>query len=158
MRFSLTINTVFLSLLGLFIGYNVLNYYITPKDVYQPPIGALPVPIQVGKSKIYVSKERDASMATEARRRRAIIGSNSCAVHPKFGYSGSTNGSLETFFISGLCPTFIKDGIQAICEIYDGGNANTESQIILDGGDASGNSQEIEIDLGNANTTPVCFI
>lgn len=104
-----TINTIFLSLLGLFIGYNVLNYYSTPINVYQPPIGALPVPIQVGKSKVYVSKERDASMATEIKRRRAIIGSNSCAVYPKFGYSDSTNGSLETFFISGLCPTYAKD-------------------------------------------------
>lgn len=158
MKFNFTINTVFLSLLGLFVGYNLLQYYLVPKDVYQPPIGALPVPIEVGRSKIYVSKERDASMATEIKRRRAIIGSNSCAVHPKFGYSGSTNGSLETFFISGLCPTFIKDSYTTICQIYDGGSANTESQTIFDGGDAGGASQEIELDFGNAQTTPVCFI
>jgi len=158
MRFGLTINTIFLSLLGLFIGYNVLNYYLTPTNVYQVPIGALPVPIEVGRSKIYVSKERDASMATEARRRRAIIGSNSCAIHPKFGYSGSTNGSLETFFISGLCPTFVKDSIGTICSLYEGGDANTKSQFILDGGDATDNPEAIELDLGNAQTTAVCFI
>ena len=143
MRFSLTINTLFLSLLGLFISYNVLKYYTTPTDVYQPPIGALPVPIEVGKSKVYVSKERDASMATEARRRRAIIGSNGCAVRPKFGYSGSTNGSLETFFISGLCPTFVKDGFNAICTLYDAGDATTEGQCVLDGGDAIDDPDDI---------------
>ena len=104
MKFVFNINTIFLSLLGLFIGYNLVSYYLTAKNTYQPPIGALPVPIQVGKSKVYVSKERDASMATEMKRRRAIIGSNSCGTSPKFSYQGSTNGSLETFFISGLCP------------------------------------------------------
>lgn len=151
MRLSFTINTLFLSLLGLFIGYNVLNYYLTPTNVYQPPIGALPVPIQAGKSKIYVSKERDASMATEMRRRRAVIGSNSCAVHPKFGYSGSTNGSLETFFISGLCPTFIKDNVQKICtSIFDGGNAESEFCSIVDG-----NGGDVIIDGGYADTN-VC--
>lgn len=149
MRF--TINTFFLSLLGLYIGYNLVSYYFTPTDIYQPPIGALPVPIQAGKSKIYVSKERDASMATELRRRRAIIGSNSCAVSPKFGYSGSTNGSLETFFISGLCPTFIKEGVQKICtSIFDGGNADSEFCAVLDG-----NGGDIVVDGGYADTN-VC--
>lgn len=151
MKFSFTINTLFLSLLGLFIGYNVLNYYLTPTNVYQPPIGALPVPIQVGKSKIYVSKERDASMATETKRRRTIIGSNSCAIHPKFGYSGSTNGSLETFFISGLCPAFIKDGVQKVCtSIFDGGNAESEFCYVLDG-----NGGDVIVDGGYADTN-VC--
>jgi hypothetical protein len=158
MKFNFTINTILLSLLGAFIGYNVLKYYSTPTDVYQPPIGALPVPIEVGRSKIYVSKERDASMATEIRRRRAIIGSNSCAIHPKFGHSGSTNGSLETFFISGLCPTFVKDSISTICALYDGGDATMESQLVLDGGDATDDPDAIEIDLGRAQTTAVCFI
>jgi hypothetical protein len=151
MKFNFTINTILLSLLGAFIGYNVLKYYSTPTDVYQPPIGALPVPIEVGRSKIYVSKERDASMATEARRRRAIIGSNSCAVSPKFGYSGSTNGSLETFFISGLCPTFIKDSVQKVCtSIFDGGNAESEFCSILDG-----NGGDVVVDGGYADTN-VC--
>ena len=158
MKFNFTINTVLLSLVGLFIGYNLLKHYFTPTDIYQPPIGALPVPIEVGKSKVYVSKERDASMATETKRRRAIIGSNSCAVSPKFGYSGSTNGSLETFFISGLCPTFIKDSIQTVCTLYSGGDATNDAQKILDGGDAVDNPQAIELDLGRAQTTTVCFI
>jgi hypothetical protein len=151
MKFNFTINTLFLSLFGLFVGYNVLKYYTTPTDIYQPPIGNLPVPIEVGRSKIYVSKERDASMATEIKRRRAIIGSNSCAIHPKFGYSGSTNGSLETFFISGLCPTFIKDSVQKVCtSIFDGGNAESEFCSVLDG-----NGGDVVVDGGYADTN-VC--
>ena len=153
MKFSFNINTIFLSLLGLFISYNLVSYYLTAKDVSQPPIGALPVPIEVGRSKIYVSKERDASMATETKRRRVIIGSNSCATHPKFSYKGSTNGSLETFFISGLCPTFIKEGVQKVCtSIFDGGNADSEFCYIVDG-----NGDEIVIDGGYADTN-VCDI
>lgn len=148
-----SINTIFLSLMGLFLGYNILSYYLTQKDIYQPPIGALPVPIEVGKSKIYVSKDRDASMATEIKRRRAIIGSNSCAVSPKFGYKDSTNGSLETFFISGLCPTFVKDTVQKVCTtIFDGGNAESDFCYVLDG---NGGAGELVIDGGYAATN-VC--
>ena len=151
MKFSFNINTIFLSLLGVFIGYTILNYYLTAVDIYKPPIGALPVPIQVGRSKIYVSKDRDASMSTEIIRRRAIIGSNSCAIHPKFGYSGSTNGSLETFFISGLCPTFVKEGVQKICtSVFDGGNAESDYCEILDG-----NGGDVIVDGGYADTN-VC--
>lgn len=143
------INTIFLSLMGLFIGYNVLNYYLTPKDIYQPPIGALPVPIEVGKSKIYVSKERDASMATEIKRRRAIIGSNSGPIK-KFGYKDSTNGSLETFFLSSIWPTGVPFVPQACTSIFDGGNANDEFCYVLDG-----NGGDVVVDGGYANTN-VC--
>jgi hypothetical protein len=151
MNLNFNINTIFLSLIGVFISYTIVGYYLTAVDVYKPPIGNLPVPIQVGKSKVYVSKDRDASMATETKRRRTIIGSNSCAIHPKFGYSGSTNGSLETFFISGLCPTFIKESVQNVCtSIFDGGNADSEYCEILDG-----NGGDVIVDGGYADTN-VC--
>jgi len=148
------INTVFLGLLGLFIGYNVLNYFMTPKDIYQPPIGVLPVPIEVGKSKIYVSKDRDASMATEIARRRAIIGSNSGPIK-KFSYSGSTNGSLETFFLSSVWPTNITKSIFSGDFILDGGSASNVSPLILDGNGSAnpGGSSNVFIDAGNAYTT-----
>lgn len=153
MRFNLTINTIFLSLLGLFIGYNVLNYYLKPTNVYQPPIGALPVPIEVGKSKIYVSKERDASMRTEYMRRRTIIGSNSGPIK-KFGYSGSTNGSLETFFLSSILPTRIATSIFGNNIMLDGGSATNVPTLILDGNGAAnpGDPSNIFLDGGNAYT------
>jgi hypothetical protein len=153
MKFSFTINTLFLSLLGLFIGYNVLNYYLTPTNVYQPPIGTLPVPIQVGKSKIYVSKDRDASMRTEYMRRRTIIGSNSGPLK-KFGYSGSTNGSMETFFLSSILPFGIAKSIFGENILLDGGTATNVPALILDGNGAAnaGDPSNIFMDGGNAYT------
>lgn len=155
-KFEFTINTLFIGILILIIGSGVASYYLTNVNPYEPPTGALPVPIQVGKNKLIVSKTGDASMATEYKRRRAIIGSNTCGISPKFGYGDSTNGSLETYFLSSMCPTFMKD---KVCNIlYDGGDANTSSCNIFDGGDASGITQEMEIDLGDAYTTTVCYI
>jgi hypothetical protein len=154
MRLNLTINTLFLSLLGLFVGYNVLQYYLTPSNVYQPPIGALPVPIQAGKSKIYVSKERDASMRTEYLRRRTIIGSNS-GPDKKFGFSGSTNGSLETFFLSSVLPTRLARSLFEENFILDGGSATNVGTLILDGNGSAttgSNSSNIFVDGGNAYT------
>ena len=149
----LNINTLLIAVLVLILGSGIFNYYFQAKDPYAPPTGMLPVPIEVGKSKIYVSKTGDASMATETKRRRTIIGSNSCALYPKFGYKDSTNGSLETYFISGLCPTFNK--VQPpISVIYDGGDAYDEFTTILDGNAEDG---YVTLDLGNAYTT-VCGI
>lgn len=136
-----------MSLLGLFIGYNVLNYYLTPVDIYAIPTGALPVPIQEGKSKIYVSKNGDASMRTEYTRRKTIIGSNSGLIK-KFGFSGSTNGSLETFFLSSIWPT--GSTILPCTSIFEGGNADSDYCYILDG-----NGEMVIVDGGYADTN-VC--
>lgn len=144
----MNINVILMSLLGLFIGYNILNYYLTPVDIYAVPTGALPVPIQEGKSKVYVSKTGDASMRTEYNRRKTIIGSN-CGIQKKFGFSGSTNGSLETFFISGLCPTNL---ILPCTSIFEGGNAESEFCYVLDG-----NGQQVLVDGGYADTN-VCSV
>jgi hypothetical protein len=153
MRVNLTINTLFLSLLGLFVGYTVLQYYLTPTDIYQIPIGALPVPIQDGKSKVYVSKERDASMRTEYLRRRTIIGSNS-GPFKKFGFSGSTNGSLETFFLSSVLSNRVSSRIFEENNVLDGGSATNAHNLIFDGngGGILGDPANIFIDGGNAYT------
>lgn len=146
----MNINMIFMGLLGLFIGYNILNYYLTPVDIYEIPTGALPVPIQEGKSKIYVSKNGDASMRTEYTRRKTIIGSNS-GYPKKFSYSGSTNGSLETFFLSSIWPT-LSTAIPACTSIFEGGNADSDYCYVLDG-----NGQMIIVDGGYADTT-VCEV
>ena len=144
MKFSFTINTLFIVLFSLFLGYGALSHYIQKPDPYQIPTGALPVPIQVGKNKIIVSKTGDASMSTEYRRRRAIIGSNSCGLNPKFSHQGSTNGSLETYFLSAMCPSFLKLVING----FDGGNAGSNFQDFLDGNEP----HEFTVDGGNVET------
>lgn len=155
LKFEFTINTLFIGILVLIIGSGVASYILTSKDPYEVPTGALPVPIQVGKNKVIVSKTGDASMATEYKRRRAVIGSNSCGYYTKFSHSGSTNGSLETYFLSGMCPTFNRPRIYET--IYDGGDANTESNNIFDGSDANA-IPTLELDLGDALTTTVYYI
>lgn len=153
LKFEFTINTLFIGILFLIIGSGVASYMLTSTDPYEVPTGALPVPVQVGKNKIIVSKTGDASMATEYRRRRAIIGSNSCGYYSKFSHSGSTNGSLETYFLSAMCPTFSRP----TATIYDGKDASTEAPTILDGGIAK-DIAEYELDFGNAGTTSIWFI
>ena len=152
MKFNFTINTLFIGFLTLFIGYGITSYYLQKSNPYEIPTGALPVPIQVGKNKIIVSKTGDASMSTEYKRRRAIIGSNSCGVTPKFSYQGSTNGSLETYFLSSMCPTFIKDIAKVCTSVFDGGNADSEFCYVLD---ANGGAAELTVDGGGADTN-VC--
>lgn len=154
MKLNFTINTLFIGLLSLFLGYGMLSYYLQKPDPYEIPTGALPVPIQVGRNKIIVSKTGDASMSTEYRRRRAIIGSNSCGITPKFSHQGSTNGSLETYFLSAMCPTFVKDIAKVCTSVFDGGNAEDEFCYILDG---NGGAGELIIDGGGADTN-VCAI
>lgn len=154
-KFELSINTLFIGIFVLIIGGGLTSYWLTRVDPYEPPIGALPVPIQVGKNKIIVSKTGDASMATEYKRRRTVIGSNSYGIFPKFSHSGSTNGSLETYFLSAMCPTFTKVKRSIV---LDGGDAYTESTNIFDGGNAMTTETDIELDLGDAYTTSVYFI
>jgi hypothetical protein len=149
MQQLLNINTILLTLLISILGYGITSYYLQKPDPYEIPTGALPVPIQVGKNKIIVSKTGDASMRTEYKRRRAIIGSNSCGITPKFSHSGSTNGSLETYFLSSMCPTFIKDVLPTfIVNVLDGGNADSEFPDILDGNEP----HEFTVDGGNVET------
>ena len=149
-KFDFTINTLFIGILILIIGSGVTSYLLTKEDPYEIPTGMLPVPIQVGKNKIIVSKTGDASMATEYKRRRAIIGSNSCGINPKFSYQGSTNGSLETYFLSSMCPSFVSKAVVACTSIFDGGNAESDFCNVLDG-----NGGDIIVDGGYADTN-VC--
>lgn len=144
-----SINTILLTLLVSVLGYGIVNYYLQKPDPYEVPIGALPVPVQVGKNKLIVSKTGDASMRTEYNRRKTIIGSNKGGVSPKFSYSGSTNGSLETYFLSSICPSFVKDLVQSFRpNVVDGGNAQSEFTTIVDGNE----SYEIIIEGGTSTT------
>lgn len=100
------------------------------------PAPELPwVPIDVRKTKVYVSQTRDAGMFIERQRREAII--RNPTLRP--GYRDSTNGSLEWNFLTGICvcpprgepicgppePVIWSDGgaTDAICDNVDAGGA-----------------------------------
>lgn len=118
----------------------------------KPPPSELPwVPIDVRKSRSFHSQTRDAGLYIEATRRKAIIGNPNL----KVGYKGSTNGSLEWNFLTGICvcpsrgppvcplePESViwsADGADGdICDIVDGGAADGIYDVI-DLGGAEGN-------------------
>lgn len=114
----------------------------------EPPLSLLPwVPIDVRKTKVYVSQTKDAGMYTEFQRRTAIIGNPSRGV----SYKDSTNGSLE-FGLTGICvcpprqvcgppePVIWSNGDadDTICDGVDAGGAFGGYDVI-DFGGAAGN-------------------
>lgn len=130
LKIEFTINTLFIGILVLIIGSGVTSYYLTVTNPYEAPIGNLPVPIQVGKNKIIVSKTGDASMRTEYTRRKAIIQTNVCKIKdPKFGFwnKDSTNGSLESYFLTSVYNERARDNL------FDGGNSASENEFVLNG-------------------------
>lgn len=136
-----------LATLGYFLTYAYFN-------ADKPPPSGLPwVPIDVRKTKVYVSQTRDASMYTERSRRVANIGNKSRG----FSSKGSDNGYLDAFLTSiCVCPI----PIIPICPpapdvIFDGGNASSEICDIVDGGNAE--SEYEALDFGNAGTN-VCDV
>lgn len=130
LKFEFTINTLFIGILFLIISSGVASYWLTVTNPYEPPSGLLPVPVQVGKNKIIVSKTGDASMRTEYNRRKAIIQTNVCRVKdPRFGFwnKDSTNGTLESYFLTSIYNERPHD------TVYDGKDAYTENSFVLDG-------------------------
>jgi len=148
-QFDVNINTIFMSLLSIFIGYNVISYYFQSIDLYSPPGGALPAPIQVGRNKLIVSKTGDASMRTEYNRRKTIIKTNVCRIKdPRFGFwnKDSTNGTFESYFMTSIYNERPKD------ILYDGKDAFTENSFVL-----NGTGDGLLVDGGNA-FTQYCII
>jgi hypothetical protein len=144
----MNINLIFGGLLVVALGLLVTNAFF---NMDKPPPSELPwVPIDVRKSRSFHSQTRDAGLYTEATRRKAIIGNPDL----KVGYKGSTNGSLEWNFLTGICicpprgkpicpadnpAIWSADGADAeICDIVDGGAADGIYDVI-DLGGAEGN-------------------
>ena len=111
------------------------------------------VPIQVGKTKTYTSMTRDAGMYIEATRRKAIIGNPT----GKVSYKGSTNGSLEWNFLTGLCVCPPRNFCPDVPEnvVWDGGDTD-EICDNIDAGGAFGGYDTI--DFGGANIGNVCEV
>lgn len=144
LKFEFTINTLFIGILILIIGSGVTSYWLTTTNTYEPPIGVLPAPVQIGKNKIIVSKTGDASMRTEFNRRKAIIQTNVCRVKdPKFGFwqKGSTNGTLESYFLTSIYNERPHD------MLYNGNNASADNSFRL-----NGVGEGLNVDGGDAFT------
>jgi hypothetical protein len=127
------INLLVIGLMVLVIGYQAYNAYLSMDE---PPKPNLPwVPIDVRKTKHYVSQTRDAGMYIERQRRVAIIGNR-----PLFpSYKGSTNGSLE-YYLTGVCVCPPKD----VCPpdpapvVWSAGDADDQICDNVDAGGAFG--------------------
>lgn len=139
---AMDINYIVIGLIAAMVLYHASKVFFNEDK--SPPSELPWVPIQVGKTRSFHSQTRDASMHTEASRRRAIIRNPNLTV----GYKGSTNGSLEWNFLTGIC--VCPPRVQICPDIFvidDGGNATSDVCDILDGegsdvldfGDASRN-------------------
>ena len=129
-----------------------LGYFMTYAFFHgdKPPPSQLPwVPIDVRKNKVYVSQTRDAGMYIERTRRTAIIGNKDGKVGP--------SGYLDAFLTAiCVCPVpFVPICPPAPDVVWDGGNASSEICDIVDGGNAQ--SEYDAIDFGNAGTN-VCEV
>lgn len=94
-----------------------------------PELPPFLVPVETGKTKKYVSMTRDAGMYTERTRRSAIIG----IPDPRYGYKGSTNGSLEWNFLTSVCTTCQFPRVcPTVYETLKGGDAGADTCIVID--------------------------
>lgn len=134
------LNAIALGLLALLVLYHSYTLFLN-RDA--PPPSPLPVPVQTHKSRSFHSQTRDAGLFTEGVRRRAIIANPDLRV----GYKGSTNGSLEWNFLTGICSGCVRTKVcPTVFDTTDGGYYNTEVCDVLDGmGDSV-------LDLGGAFT------
>ena len=145
-REAMNINYIVIGLMAAALLVHVSNIFFN-RDTSVVPSELPWVPIQVGKTRSFHSQTRDASMYTEASRRRAIIRNPNLTV----GYKGSTNGSLEWNFLTGICVCPPKFVCPDIFVIDDGGNATSDVCDILDG------DGDDVLDFGNADTN-VCAV
>lgn len=123
----MNINVLVGTLLLVIVGLVSWKAYLHQND---PPPSKLPwVPIDVNKPRSFVNKTSDAGMFIERTRRVAIIGNPSGSV----SYKGSTNGSLEWNFLTGIC---ICPPRKIVCEVdslVDGGYYDADVCNVLDG-------------------------
>ncbi len=146
------INTAILSMLGVMILWMSVRAFLRLEEGKEP--NALPwVPIDVRKTKVYVSKTKDAGMYIERQRRLAIL-TNSPFVP---SYKGFTNGVVERAltgigfnpFPTVVCPPN-PDPV-----IWSNGDAD---DIICDNVDAGGAFGGYDVvDFGGAGTT-ICDV
>lgn len=122
----MNINAFVLALLTILVGFYSWKAFLNQD---KPPPSGLPwVPVDVRKTKVYVSQSRDAGMYIERVRRQAIISNPNLIV----GHKGSTNGSLEWNFLTGICICPPRP-CPFIPELSDGGYYDADTCNVLDG-------------------------
>jgi hypothetical protein len=136
------------------LGLLALVLFAQAYSAVDSPQPELPwVPIQAGKSRSFHSQTRDAGMYIEAVRRKAII-SNPDAV---YGYKGSTNGSLEWNFLTGICVCPPKPVCPPAPDvIWSNGDADDDICDNVDAGGAFGGYDTV--DFGGAADGNVCDV
>ena len=133
--YNMNINFLVVALLTTIIGLYSWRAFLHQGE---PPPSKLPwTPISTGKQRSFVNKTSDAGLFVERSRRAAILRNP----NPVFSYKGSTNGSLEYYFISGVLTDGRPVPIDPVCPpypeavVWSDGDANDE---ICDGIDAGG--------------------
>ena len=146
----MNINVILMGLMSLMMSYAAWTVWTAPSGDHMHNF--LPfVPIDVRKTKVYVSQTRDASMFIERQRRVAIIGNRPGV----FSSKDTSNGYME-YFLSAICVCPPKE----VCPpapnvIFDGGNANSEVCDIVDGGNAMTEAEAIDFGIAQANVCDV---
>ena len=129
-----------------------LGYFMTYAFFHgdKPPPSSLPwVPIDVRRTKVYVSQTRDAGMFVERQRRTAIIGN-------KDGNVGAT-GYLDAF-LTGIC---VCPALGPVCPpeptpvVWSNGDANDEICDNVDAGGAFGGYDVVDFGGVTANVCDV---
>lgn len=151
-RKTMGLNAIALGLLALVVLYHSYTLFLNREA---PPPSPLPVPVQTHKSRSFHSQTRDAGLYTEGVRRRAIIGNPNLVV----GHKGSTNGSLEWNFLTGLCTGCVRGGPACPAHptpvIWSDGDADDEICDIVDAGGAFGGYDVVDFGGAGANDCDV---
>jgi hypothetical protein len=139
----------------LFLTFVVWIGYQSTLPEHTKPGPSLPLPVSMGKER-FTGRTRDASTFTQTLRRKAVVsgyyGDPTRILRETNHTSGFTNGVVELYSLSGLCEAACKVAAEAVCDIYDGGNAESEYPDILDG------NGEFVMDGGSAYFTILNYI
>ena len=132
-------------MLGVMILWMSVRAFLRFEEGKEPDM--LPwVPIDVRKSKVYVSQTKDAGMFVERQRRLAILTNPT----PTVSYKGATNGVMGRFLTAiCVCPPKEVCPPEPIPVVWSSGDANDEICDVVDAGGAFGGYETI--DAGGAS-------
>lgn len=155
MKFN--INVIVVLLLTTIVGMYSWKAFFRKDD--EAPSQLPWVPIDVNKPRSFVNQTRDAGMFIEKTRRCTIINSGRGGA-TSFKQKGSTNGSLEYYFLTGVCPGRPLP-VGPICPpdpegvVWSNGDANDEICDNVDAGGAFGMYDAVDFGGAGGNDCDV---